>query len=600
MKTRMRTHTCGNLRLQNDKEKVSVCGWVQSRRDHGGIIFIDLRDRHGLTQVVFDPSNNDQAHKEAEHIGREWVLKVDGTVRPRGEGLVNPRLPTGEVEVVVDKLEVLNKSDTPPMEIDDNKVANEDFRLKYRYLDLRRPIMQKHLETRHKVAQAARSFFNEQGFLEIETPLLIRSTPEGARDYMVPSRVNPGQMYSLPQSPQLYKQILMVSGCDRYYQIARCLRDEDLRTDRQPEFTQIDVEMSFVEEEDIYEILDGMVVNVFKEAIGVNITIPIPRMTFHESMERYGCDKPDLRFGLELVDVSEIVKKGDFGVFKTVIENGGIVKCINPNKNFSRKELDEYIVLATKSGAKGMAWMKVADGKLESNIAKFFKEDLQKEIIKKTGAKDDTILFFVADRPKVCNNVLARLRNKLGEDLKLYDPSEFRFVWIVDFPLFEYDDDIEAWMPAHHMFTMPKKECLKFLDKEPGKVVAHCYDLVLNGVELGSGSIRVHRKDIQEKVMKSMGITEAEALQKFGFLLEAFRYGAPPHGGFAFGVDRLVALMCGFNDIREVMAFPKNKNAQCPMDGCPSQIDDKALKDVHLKWDIVKPEKKGNLDNRME
>ena len=584
-----RTHTCGELRKSEIGKAACLQGWVQTRRDHGGVIFIDLRDRYGLAQVVFDPSHNKDVHKKAEHIGREFVLEVTGKLRMRKEGMINPKMPTGEVELLVDELEILNESETPPMEIDDRKLPNEEVRLKYRYLDLRRPSMQEKIILRHKVMQAAREFLNSKGFLEIETPLLVRATPEGARDYIVPSRVHPGKIYALPQSPQLYKQILMVSGFDRYYQIARCLRDEDLRADRQPEFTQIDLEMSFPTQDKIFEIIEGMVKHVFKQAKGMDIKIPFERITHHDAMERFGCDKPDMRFGLEITDLTEIAAKSEFSVFKNVTAKAGKVKCLCVKKcDFSRNKMDELIEFAKSSKAQGMAWARMQGGKLESSIVKYLNDNVQKEIIRKTKAENNDMLMFVADKPSIVCAALAALRNLLGKELKLYDENEFKFAWVVDFPLFAFNEDTEKLEPAHHMFTMPNEATLKYLEAAPEKVIAQCYDLVLNGVELASGSIRIHRKDIQERVMKAMGISQEEAENKFGFLLEAFKYGAPPHGGIAPGLDRLCALMAGTNDIREVIAFPKNKAAECPMDGCPSEMNDKELKEVHLKWDIVK------------
>jgi aspartyl-tRNA synthetase len=582
----LRTHTCGELGAKDIKKKVTLCGWCQSPRDHGGVIFIDLRDRYGLTQVLCNPDR--KFFKDFEALRREDVVKVSGAVRARPEGMKNPNMMTGEIEVVVDELEVLNKSQTPPIEVDDRIEANEDLRLAYRYIDLRRPKMQNNIILRHKAAQAARKFLSENDFLEIETPLLMKATPEGARDYVVPSRVNPGKFYALPQSPQLYKQILMVAGFDRYFQIAKCLRDEDLRADRQPEFTQIDVEMSFPTQDSIFEMGEGLVKAIFKDALAKKIKTPFPRLTYKEAMEKYGCDKPDLRFGLELTDVTDIVVKSDFGVFKDVKNSGGIVKCINPEKDIPRKEIDKYIVFCQELGAKGMAWMRVTEKGLESNIAKYFSEKVQKELIEKTKAKPGSIMMFIADKPKKCNEILHKFRNKLGADLVLYDPEEFNFCWIVDFPLFEYDEENEKWAPAHHMFTMPKKEHLDFIESAPEKVFASCYDMVLNGVELASGSLRIYRPDIQERVMKRVGFPKELAEKRFGFLLKAFEYGAPPHGGFAIGFDRLVSMMNGISDIREVIAFPKNKAAECPMDGSPSEIDKAQLKELHIKTDVLK------------
>jgi aspartyl-tRNA synthetase len=583
----LRTNTCGELTKRNLNKVVDLAGWVHTRRDHGGVIFIDLRDRYGLTQIVFDPSYNKKAHKEAEHLRREDVIHVKGKVKNRKTGMVNKKLKTGEIEVFVDSLNVLNKSEVPPLEVDDRKVAtNEDLRLQYRYIDLRRPQMQHHLEVRHKIAQAARAYLSSNNFLEIETPILVRNTPEGARDYVVPSRVNPGKFYSLPQSPQLYKQILMVSGCDRYFQIARCLRDEDLRADRQPEHTQIDFEMSFVEEEDIYNLVDGLFKEIFKKARNVNLKTPFPRLTYKEAMEKYGSDKPDLRYGLELTDITDVAKKSDFSVFKDVIKSGGIVKCINPPKDMPRKEIDDLIDFSVKNGAKGMAWMRINKGKLESNIAKFFSDKIQKELLEKTKAKSG-VLMFIADKEKKCNEILDKLRRELAERLNLIKEG-FEFVWITDFPLFGWNEDEERWEPEHHMFTMPKDEFIGKLAKDPGKVTAKCYDLTLNGIELGSGSIRIHNPKIQEEVMKVVGLEKKDAERKFGFLLEAFKYGAPPHGGMGIGLDRVTALSLGFNDIREVMAFPKNKAAQNPMDGSPSEIDEKLLKELYIKLDKKK------------
>lgn len=595
LNTRLRTHTCGMLNKKHIDKEVTLSGWVSTRRDHGGVIFIDLRDKYGITQIVFNPEFNENSHKIADSLRREDCVKVKGIVKSRAEGMANPKLVTGEIEVFISELEILNKSVTPPIEIDDNKLASEELRLKYRYLDLRRPSMQDHMTIRHKAAQAARNALSNQGFTEIETPLLVKATPEGARDYVVPSRVNPGRFYALPQSPQLYKQILMVGGCDRYFQLAKCLRDEDLRQDRQPEFTQIDAEMSFVEQEDVFEAAENMVKEIFKATRGIDVEIPFPRIKYEESMNKYGCDKPDLRFGLELTEVTDIVKKSDFGVFKAVAESGGIIKCINPEKDFGRKEIDAYIAYCQTIGSKGMAWMRVTENGLESNIAKYFPEEVKDELLKATGAKAGSILMFIADKPKQCNDIISRLRNKLGEDLGLTSKDNFKFCWIVDFPLFEKDEETNKWIPAHHMFTMPKKECLEFIEPDnlqPEKVYATCYDMVLNGVELASGSIRVHRPDVQQKIMDVVGFPRAEAKERFGFLLEALKYGAPPHGGFGIGFDRLVAMICGFSDIREVMAFPKNKSAQCPMDDSPSSVDKQQLKDLHLKLDIVQKQTK--------
>lgn len=581
--TSLRTHTCGELRLHDEKKTVSLCGWVHVRRDHGGVVFVDLRDRYGVSQVVFEPGHNDAMHKLANTLRREDCIRIAGVVRRRKEGMANPRLATGEIEVFVDDLTILGKSETPPFEIEDDMPATEDLRLKYRYLDLRRPKMQHALQVRHNALLALRKYFDEHGFREIETPMLMRSTPEGARDYVVPSRVHPGMFYALPQSPQLYKQLTMVAGCDRYVQIARCLRDEDLRADRQPEFTQIDVEMSFVSQDDILAMMEGAIAAFVKAGIGKAIPTPFPRITYDEAMEKYSTDKPDLRFDLFTHDVTDVAAKTDFQVFKTVTKAGGIVKCINPEKDFGRTELDAYIAFCQENGAKGMAWMRVGKDGLESNIVKYFSPELQQELIRKINAKPGSTLMFIADTPKKCNDVISRLRLKVADDLRLRDPSVFAFCYVTDFPLYEWSEDAEKWEAAHHAFTMPSEESLAYLESDPVKVRAQCYDMVLNGVEVASGSIRIHRADIQERVLKVIGLSIDDARRKFGFLLDAFSYGAPPHGGMAPGVDRLVALMLGGNDIREVIAFPKNKAGQNPMDGSPSEIDEQQLKELHLK-----------------
>jgi len=579
-----RTNTCGELTKKDVKKEVILNGWTNSSRDHGGIIFIDLRDRYGLTQIIFDPKHDKKNHKEAEQLRREDVIAVKGKVRARGKGLENPKLKTGEIEVLVDELEVLNKAATPPLEIEDRIEANEDMRLKYRYLDLRRPKMQKNLLIRHNAAMAAREYLNKNSFLEIETPILVRATPEGARDYVVPSRVNPGKFYALPQSPQLYKQILMVSGCDRYYQFARCLRDEDLRQDRQPEHTQIDVEMSFVNADDVMEMVEGLYKHMMKRVLGIDIKEKFPKISHKEAMDKYGCDKPDLRFGLELADVTDAVKGCDFNVFNKSEK----VKCINPEDKFSRNEIDSLIEFAISVGAKGLAWMRVTDKGLESNIVKFFKKDIQKNLLEKTKAKKGSILFFIADKEKNVNEILSKLRVELGKRLKLINDKDFKFCWVVDFPMFERNADEDKWEPSHHIFTAPKKDYLQFLDKDPSKVYADLYDLCLNGVELGSGSIRETDTKTQEKLMKVIGLGHEQAQKKFGFLMDAFKYGTPPHGGMGLGFDRIVALMCGYNDIREVIAFPKNKDAECPMDGSPSDVEEKQLKELNIKLDLVK------------
>jgi aspartyl-tRNA synthetase len=511
-------------------------------------------------------------------------------VKARKVGMENKKIPTGEVEVFADKIEILNEADTPPIEIDDRIPANDDLRLEYRYLDLRRPTMQHHLKLRHDTAQAVREYMNSNNFLEIETPLLIRSTPEGARDYIVPSRVNPGKFYSLPQSPQLYKQTLMVSGCDRYYQLAKCLRDEDLRVDRQPEFTQVDIEMSFINEEDIYALMEGFMKHVFKRVLNKDLKTPFKRLNYDDAMAKYGSDKPDLRFGLELHDVTSVVKDSDFSVFKNVIEHGGIVKYINVKGcgNFSRKDLDELTAHAAIYGAKGLAWAKVENNVLSSSITKYINEKIQKEIMKVSDAKNNDLLLFIADKAKVTNDALGQLRLFLAKRLNLAKPDEFNFCWITDFPLFEWSEDDEKYVPMHHIFSMPKFEDMKYLEKDPSKVKGQLYDLTLNGIEVAGGSIRIHKREIQERVLKVIGMDYEQAERNFGFLLKAFRFGAPPHGGIAVGFDRLVSLLDGDNDIRNFIAFPKNKAAQCPMDGSPSEVDADVLKETHIKLDVVK------------
>jgi len=587
-----RTHTCGELTKKDDKNEVVLCGWNLARRDHGGIIFVDLRDRYGLTQIVFDPAHNKDAHTNAEKLSREDVVQVKGKVRPRGKGLENPNLKTGEIEIIVDELNILSKADTPPLEIDDRIEVNEDMRLKYRYLDLRKPSMQKNLMLRHKISKVVRDFYDKNNFMEIETPILAKSTPEGARDYLVPSRVKPGNFFALPQSPQIFKQLLMVSGCDRYFQIVKCFRDEDLRADRQPEFTQIDVEMSFVDEEDIYDIHEKLMKDIWKNVLNIDIKIPFLRMPYSEAMDKYGIDKPDLRFGLELVNVTKIVEKSDFKVFTENIKSGGIVKGIKvPDSKLSRKDIDQLIEFVRIYDAKGMAWAKITDKGMESSIVKFFSEDVQKELVKAFDAKEGDLLLFVSDhKSHIVNDALGNLRNHLAKKLGLIKEGEYKFVWVTDFPLLEFDEDEGRHMAVHHPFTSPKDDHISLLDKDPGKVLSKAYDLALNGVELGGGSIRIHNREVQQKVFKTLGISDEEAKRKFGFLLDAFRYGAPPHGGLAFGMDRLVALITNNESLREVIAFPKTKNAESLMDGSPSEVSDEQLKELNIKLDIVKKE----------
>jgi len=584
----LRTNNCGELVKKDIGKKVMLCGWVHSRRDHGGIIFIDLRDRYGITQVVFDPKHNKKAWKDAEHLSREDVIQIKGKVRARGKGLENPKLKTGEIEVIVDEIKVLNKSLTPPIEIDDRVKVKEDIALKYRYLDLRKPRLQKNILTRSKVSKIIRDFFISKNFLEIETPILAKSTPEGARDYLVPSRVNPGKFYALPQSPQLFKQLLMIAGFDRYFQIAKCFRDEDLRADRQPEFTQVDIEMSFIDENDVYEIIEEMLKKIWKEILNIELKTPFKRISYEEAIEKYGSDKPDLRFGLELVDVTSIVKDSDFKVFTDVIKKNGKVKAINvKNSKFSRKDIDNFIEFVKIYKAKGLAWMKYSNGKLESSIVKFFNDKIQKQLIDKLNVKENDLLLFVADKEEVVNNALGNLRVHIAKKMNLIKPC-YEFVWVTDFPLFEYDEDLKRYKAMHHPFTSPREEDIPLLDKDLSKVKARAYDITLNGIELGGGSIRINNHDLQMKMFKALKISKKEAEEKFSFLLNALKYGAPPHGGIALGFDRLVAILCNEESIRDVIAFPKTKDAVSLVDDAPSEVSEEQLKELHLKLDIVK------------
>lgn len=582
----MRTHNCGELNKKHVSKKAILCGWCRRLRKHGGINFIDLVDRYGVTQIVMDPNKI----SKSDDLKKEWTVQVEGVVKKRPKGMDNKNLSTGDVELHVSKLNVLGESEPLPFEIEDRIPVHEDLRLKYRYLDLRRPSMLKKMVLRHEIAQAVRESLNKEDFLEIETPILIKPTPEGARDYIVPSRVNPGKFYALPQSPQLYKQILMVAGMDKYYQLARCLRDEDLRADRQPEFTQIDLEMSFVDSEDVLSITERMIKHVMKKVKKVDVKIPFKRISYEESMSKYACDKPDLRFGLEMTDLTPIFRKTNFQVLKNVKLAKGLVAP----KEFSRKELDELTEYVKQNGAKGLAWIKYTSKGIESPIAKFIGKKEQDELIKKMKVKKGSTILIVGDNEDIVNAALWKLRGHLGEKLGLIKDNTYNFVWVVDFPLFEWDGDSKRWSPMHHIFSMPKEECLKYLEKDPSKVVGKMYDVVLNGTELGGGSIRIHDKKLQEKVLKVIGMSYEDAEHKFGFLLEAFKYGAVPHGGIALGFDRFVSLLTGTNDIKEVIAFPKNKAAQCPMDGSPSDADVLQLNELHLKLDLPKEKKSSN------
>ena len=580
-----RTHHCWELGAKDVGREVVLMGWVHRRRDHGGVIFVDLRDREGITQVVFNPKVDQEIHAKAHEIRNEYVLAVRGKVDPRPADMVNAKLKTGEIEVTVNELKILNDASTPPFLIEDQIDASETVRLKYRHLDLRRSAMQKNLILRHRVTVAVRDYLNKNGFLDLETPFLTRSTPEGARDYLVPSRVNPGEFYALPQSPQIFKQLFMISGFDRYYQIVRCFRDEDLRADRQPEFTQIDIEMSFGGEDDVMHLTEGMMARVFKDILGIKLKRPFSRLTYDEAVGRYGLDKPDTRFGFELKDVSDIVGGSDFKVFADAVKKGGIVKALNAKGciDFSRKEIDDLIDFVAVYRAKGMAWIKVKENDWQSPIVKFF-SDLEKQALaERIEMAPGDLVFFVADQPKIVNESLGHLRNHLGKSLGLIDEKAFHFLWVTRFPMFEYDENEKRLQALHHPFTSPLEEDYGQLADEPLSVKSRAYDLVLNGFEIGGGSIRIHQRSIQEKVFEALNMDRETYEGKFGFLLEALDSGAPPHGGIAIGYDRLVMLMCGELSIRDVIAFPKTQKAACLLTQAPSPTGKTQLDELYLK-----------------
>ena len=593
MKGLKRTHRCAELAVANVGETVTVMGWVQKQRNKGGIIFVDLRDRSGILQVIFEEEEcGAESFAKAEKVRSEFVIAVVGTVTKRA-GEANTNLATGDIEIRAKEIRILSEAQTPPFPIEEDSKTKEDLRLKYRYLDLRRPDLQRNIMLRSKIATSIRAFLAEEGFIEIETPMLCKSTPEGARDYLVPSRVHPGNFYALPQSPQLFKQLLMCSGYDRYFQIAKCFRDEDLRADRQPEFTQVDMELSFVDEEDVMAVNERLLKKVCKEAIGLDITLPIPRMTWQDAMDRFGSDKPDTRFGMELVDVSKVVEGCGFGVFTSALENGGSVRGINAKgqAEMPRKKIDALVEFAKGYGAKGLAYLSVQqDGTYKSSFAKFMTEDELKALVEAMGGEKGDLLLFAADKNSIVWSVLGALRLEVGKQMGLIDEDKFNFLWVTDFPLLEYSEEEDRYVAMHHPFTMPKEEDLPLLDTNPGAVRAKAYDIVLNGVELGGGSVRIFQSDVQEKMFEVLGFTKEDAYDRFGFLLNAFKYGVPPHAGLAYGLDRLVMLLVKAESIREVIAFPKVKDASCLMTDAPNVVDEKQLEELQIAISVVEQE----------
>jgi len=580
-----RTVTCGELKKEQVGKTVTLTGWVDKRRDLGGLIFIDLRDRYGKTQIVFSPERHQGAHEIAGMLRSEYVLSATGIVRMRSDDTINPNIITGDIEVDIHEITILNKSETPPIPIDEYGEANEDLRLKYRYLDLRRPALQNNLIMRHNAYQVARQYFDQKGFLEIETPILMKSTPEGARDYLVPSRVHHGKFYALPQSPQTYKQILMVSGFDKYFQIVKCFRDEDLRSDRQPEFTQIDVEMSFADEEDVQNVTEGAIASIFKKVLNTDIQQPFPKMTYKQAMERYGSDKPDTRFSLEITDCSEIAKHSGFRVFSDAVKKNGIVAGINVTglASYTRNQLDVLTDYVKSLGAGGLVYLRVNADKIECSAGKFISENESNEIVKKCGAKEGDLILMISGLWKKALTILGVLRLEMAERLNLIPEGKWNFLWMTDFPLLEFSEEEKRFVAVHHPFTAPNPEDIPLLESEPGKIRARSYDLVLNGNEIAGGSIRIHTQEVQSKMFELMGIGSEEAQKKFGFLLDAFKYGAPPHGGIAFGFDRLIMLMAGSKSIREVIAFPKTASGMSLMDDAPSIVDAKQLDELHIR-----------------
>ena len=589
MKGLHRTHRCTEVSSKNVNETVTVMGWVQKSRNKGGIIFVDLRDRSGILQVIFEEDKcGSESFAKAEKLRSEYVVAITGKVALRAGG-INKNLATGDIEIIAKDIRILSEAETPPFPIEENSKTKEEVRLKYRTLDLRRPDLQRNLILRSKVVSIIRNFLAEEGFLEIETPILNKSTPEGARDYLVSSRVHPGSFYALPQSPQIFKQLLMAAGYDRYYQVAKCFRDEDLRADRQPEFTQIDMELSFVDIEDVLDVNERLLARVFKEAIGVDVPLPLQRMTWAEAMERFGSDKPDIRFGMELVNVTDVVKDCDFVVFKGAIENGGSVRGINVKGQgaMPRKKIDALVDFAKGYGAKGLAYIAIhEDGSIKSSFAKFMKDEEMDALVKAMDGQPGDLLLFAADRDKIVFSVLGALRCELADQLELVSKDDYRFLWVTEFPVFEWSDEENRYMAMHHPFTMPMEEDLDLLDTDMGKARAKAYDIVLNGVELGGGSVRIHQDDIQEKMFKLLGISEEDAHDRFGFLLTAFKYGVPPHAGLAFGLDRMIMLMTGADSIRDVIAFPKVKDASCLMSNAPDKVDAKQLEELCIKVEI--------------